>query len=409
MSNDYDVIVAGGGPSGIGAAFAAARSGRKVAILERNAFLGGVATNSSLPLLLNRKAHDTLDLSGEVYKSIISRIRSENNSYYGAIACDFVDLEQYKMVLDKMAAELRIDVFFHAWGFEAIKSNQRKISGIRVLTRQGAMEFHAPLIVDATGDASIAAVADCETELIQNPQPMTMMLRIGNVNVQKGIDAEVFSSADGKNAITWSIRKYFDAAKAESSFNIPRSDISLCCTNPASTTEVLVNGTRILHKHNLNAREISEAEQEGRRQAFELLKLFKKYVPGFENSYLIGSGPEIGVREGRRLVGKYRLTRDDVTGMASFEDAIAACAYAIDVHNPDDGSTELIELHNVGRGFYQIPFRCCQPRDFGGLLVVGRAISADTAAAGSFRVMPTVMSIGEGAIDFYLQNKEKVY
>jgi hypothetical protein len=121
----------------------------------------------------------------------------------------------------------------------------------------------------------------------------------------------------------------------------------------------------------------------------------QKYLPGFEKVALIATGPQIGVRETRRIVGRYTLTHEDVLNARSFDDQIAEGAYEIDVHIPNsEGAT--FEAVPKGRS-YGIPYRCLVPQEIRNLLVSGRAISATHLAAGSLRVMPICMTTGEAA------------
>ena len=403
MDTRYDLIVVGGGPSGIGAAFAAARLNRKVALLERSGFCGGQATLASMALLINRKAHDRYDVSSPIYREVVGRLYERGAAYGSPPAVDTVDIETYKLVLDGMAIELGIDLYYHAWAFEAIKQTEDSIVGVKAVTRGGVRVFHAPLVIDASGSAEIAAVAGCEMELIERPQPMTMVVRFGNVDIERALQAKGHYQREGEPYIGFGgLREYYQEARAAGEWNNPTEGVCLGWSNPLNPSEVLINGNRVYDKHNLYPRSISEAEVTGRKQADEMLKMFRKYIPGYENACLEATGPELGIREDRRIVGEYRLTREDVMEMRTFDDAIAASSYAIDVHDPDGGESDMVDIHKIGKGAYQIPFRCCVPKGVKGLLAVGRCVSADTAAAGSFRVQPVVMSIGQGAVEYAL-------
>jgi hypothetical protein len=118
-------------------------------------------------------------------------------------------------------------------------------------------------------------------------------------------------------------------------------------------------------------------------------------VPGFENSYLVQSGAQIGVRETRRIVGDYQLTESDILEARKFEDVIARSTYPIDEHNPK-GSGTLLKRLPPGES-YDIPLRCLLPQKVEGLLVAGRCISGTHAAHSSYRVMPVAMALGQAA------------
>lgn len=399
-THTFDVIVCGGGPSGIGAAFAAADLGKNVAIIERGACLGGLATLSWMAILINRKSYDRYNLAGPVYRDIIGKLYTENMTY-GSDAWDVVEIERYKVLLEEMAMEKGITLFYHAEVFKA-RTDHDAVCEVTALTREGEVSFAADLFVDATGDAYLANAAGCEMEYVANPQPMTGIVRIGGVDVERA-KREADGVADMGNGylILSGMKPYFTKGRKAGTLTFQKEGVSLGWSNPSCPSDIIINGTRVSGCHPLTAEGITRAEIEGRKQARELVETLRRFVPGFETSYLIGTGPEIGVREGRRVVGILRLTRDDILRMNEYDDAVAACAYAIDVHSPDGGSTELIELHQQGKGAYLIPYRACVPKGRKRLLVVGRGASADTPSAGSFRVQPTVMTMGEGAVRYH--------
>src|SRR5581483_669962 len=124
-------------------------------------------------------------------------------------------------------------------------------------------------------------------------------------------------------------------------------------------------------------------------------EFLRRYVPGFEKSYVAQSGVQVGVRETRRIIGDYQLTADDVLAARKFDDAIARGAYPIDIHNPTGTGTVLKRLP-PGEA-YDIPLRALLPRNTDGLIVAGRCISGTHEAHSSYRVMPIVMATGQAA------------
>ncbi|MGE5603784.1 MAG: FAD-dependent oxidoreductase, partial [Nitrososphaerales archaeon] len=139
---------------------------------------------------------------------------------------------------------------------------------------------------------------------------------------------------------------------------------------------------------------LSEAERIGREQAWECFRFLKARVPGYEAAELAQISTQIGVREGRRVVGLYRLSRADVLSARRFEDAIARGGWPIEEHRSLQGP----RLEGLGPGqYYDIPYRCLLPAERDGLLVVGRGISADHDAHASARVMGTCMAVGQAA------------
>ena len=156
--------------------------------------------------------------------------------------------------------------------------------------------------------------------------------------------------------------------------------------------EISVNVTRF-HGSGLDERVLSRAEIEIRKQAYCAFDFLKRYVRGFENSIFLEVAPKLGIRETRRVLGRYLLTEADVRGQARFDDAIGLCNSPVDVHEP--GGDRAI-MDNVGEG-YGIPFRCLIPEGIEGLLVAGRCISVDEIAFGSTRNVPACAMTGEAA------------
>jgi hypothetical protein len=141
--------------------------------------------------------------------------------------------------------------------------------------------------------------------------------------------------------------------------------------------------------------DLTAAEVEGRRQAEQFVRFLRNYAPGYEHAYLLQTGTQIGVRETRRILGDYVLTKDDVLECRKFEDGICRARYVIDIHNPAGTGTVIMSLPE--HEWYEIPYRCLLPRGSDNLLVSGRCISADHAAHSSLRVMPIAAAIGEAA------------
>ena len=155
-----------------------------------------------------------------------------------------------------------------------------------------------------------------------------------------------------------------------------------------------VNTTRLQGIDGTNVRDLTRAEVLTRRQAWQIQKFLRDHVGGFENSSILDTGVQVGVRETRHIVGDYRLTADDVLASRTFDDGIACGTFAIDIH-PPEGQQQIFT--GSGKAVYEIPYRCLLPQGFDNFLVAGRSISATHEAFGSSRVMATCMAIGQGA------------
>jgi hypothetical protein len=135
----------------------------------------------------------------------------------------------------------------------------------------------------------------------------------------------------------------------------------------------------------------------------------KKHADGLENSFLMMTASEIGVRESRMIIGEYILTGEDCRSCKKFDDAIAACNYDLDIHNPEGTGTS--HYYFKPGEYYTIPYRCLVPKKVSNMLVAGRCISSDHEAQASYRIMPIVCCIGEAAgtaIGLTVKNKSEL-
>jgi hypothetical protein len=159
--------------------------------------------------------------------------------------------------------------------------------------------------------------------------------------------------------------------------------------------EVTVNMTRVVDVDPLDPDDLTRAEIEARAQAMRIVAFFRGRVPGFANARIAATATQIGVRESRRIVGEYTLTRGDILERRVFDDAVARSAYPIDIHNPSGSGTT---THRLPPGTsYEIPYRCLVPQTVDDLLVAGRCISTTHEALASTRLTPTVMTLGQAA------------
>jgi hypothetical protein len=383
--NLYELIIAGGGLSGVAVAIAAARENIKVLIIEKNGFLGGMATAG----LVNPFMAYCLwtgpwkyDWNKKVNQGIFGEILANLEKLDGLKDYVVFNEEILKLVLDNMLKENGIDVLFHT-SISKVKRKHNKIDSIYVSNKAGITCYKSHYFVDTTGDADLSAFAGCEYKLGRDKdnfcQPMTLCFRIAKVDKSK-LDPDLIN------------RKYLEA-KEKGFITNPREDVLIF---PTMIDDVLhFNSTRIVGKSAINPQDLTEAEIEGRRQAYELYRFLKNNIPAFKNSELLMSAPQIGIRESRRIVGEYTITEDDILSTKKFEDSIARGTYSIDIHNPAGTGTS---IQDVPYGnYYTIPYRALIPKGIDNLIVAGRPISATHEAHSAYRIMPICTCIGEGA------------
>ena len=378
----YDLAVIGGGFAGVAAALAAARGGAKVLIVEKSNCLGGAAVNCLVnPFMPYWTEMDgkRVDLSAGIFKEIHDRLEHHN-----AMSKESFLEEELKYILNEMVAEANIDLLFHAYIFKVEKCDEH-IASIVVATKSGEMHVEANYFIDATGDAQLAYLANCPTVLGRESdhrcQPMTLCFRVGNVDVEK------FYASREKLKIA-----HAQSLAAGELIN-PRENILVFKTPIHNVLHF--NTTRVVKKNPTSPEEVTEAEVLARRQVYEIYDFMKKHADGLEDSFLMMTAAEIGVRESRMIVGDYVLTEQDCRNCVKFEDAIAACNYDIDIHNPEGTGTS--HYYFPTGEYYTIPYRSLIPKGVSNMLVAGRCISSDHGAQASYRIMPVVCCIGEAA------------
>lgn len=378
----YDLAVIGGGFAGTAAALAAARSGAKVIIVEKSNCLGGAAVNSLVnPFMRYWTTVDgkRQDLSAGIFREIHERLESR-----GAMMREHFLEEELKQILNEMVLEAKADLLFHAYLF-GVDKNGDNIKSLSLASRSGVIKLEADYFIDATGDAQLAYLAGCPTVLGREPdhlcQPMTLCFRVGNVDVEK-----FYKSFDD-------LKKAHAQSLAAGELKNPREDILVFRTPIKNVLHF--NTTRVIKKDPTSPEAFTEAEIIAREQVHEIYDFIKKYADGMEESFLMMTAPEIGVRESRMIVGDYVLTEQDCRNRKKFDDAVAASNYDIDIHNPEGAGTS---HYYFGPGeYYTIPYRSLIPVGTANMLVAGRCISSDHGAQASYRIMPVVCCIGEAA------------
>ena len=378
----YDLAVMGGGFAGVAAALAAARAGASVLLVEKSNCLGGAATNGLVNPFMpysTRIGGEEVALSAGIFREICERMQARD----AMKGRSFLE-EELKYVLCEMVLEAGVDLLLHAYICRVLRDGDR-IASVAVATRSGETSIEAEYFIDATGDAQLAYLAGCQTVVGRESdhlcQPMTLCFRVGNVDVKR------FSASNPEMQ-----RAYRQSLQQGELLN-ERENILVF---PTPIPNVLhFNTTRVVKKNPTSAEDVTAAEILARRQVYEIYDFMKKHADGLEDSFLMMTASEIGVRESRMIVGDHVLTEEECKQCITFEDAIAACNYDIDIHNPEGAGTS---HYYFGEGeYYTIPYRSLIPRGVENVLVAGRCISSDHGAQASYRIMPVVCCIGEAA------------
>ena len=420
MTDEYDVVVAGGGVAGLAAAIAAGRLGAKVLLVERKNFVGG---NAAMGLqiiaphtITGKRA--TAGVVGEFLRRL-KAMGAASDAVLDARVCSFVTVEPawVKVLAGEMLKEASVKVLLHS-GITDIVCEEKAVLGVVI---NGTVGIRAKAVVDTTGDGTIAAMAGAPFELGNENdgwlQPSTLIFRMGNVDVEKGhqalietggqiIHEQFVKSLDipksqfapwgsqyfNANAFRKEVEEAIRAGDLPADFPQQR----VIWSNLMVPNEAMILMAKVIGIDASKSENLSEAEGRAMELVPVLVKFMRKYIPGFENAHLIDVAPQIGIRETRRILGEYVLDEDDILEGHRFPDTIGLGAYYLDVH-PPRGGDKTIESMRYPLDPFEIPYRCLLPREIDNVLIAGRCSSATAQAFGAIRVIPCCMVQGQAA------------
>ena len=404
-----DVIIIGGGVAGVCAAIAARRQGARVLLIEKNQYFGGMATGAWVHSCLTfhgRLGHRIIDgIPEEIIQRLVSIGGSTGHirdTIGVAYSVTITDPERLKMVLHNMLEEEGVDCLLETF-FTGVNMDGDRIKSINGIHCGGTFEAEAPVYIDTSGEGILAHTAGntSETGRNGNPQPATLIFKVRNVNF-KPIFRYVWKHMDD-----FHVHTRFDLIKKSpapglsgffrlwklAELNVPRDRLLFYRT--MWEDEVGINSTRIIKMDPTNPEHLTNAHKEARRQIYEILDFLQEWIPGFGFCTLSGEAPLLGIREVRRIRGKYILTSEDLKKGQRFGDEIAFGGFPIDIHSPSGSDLESEWLG--GEGFYGIPYRCLLPEKTPNLLIAGKCFSSDFEAHASARVQATSMAMGQAA------------
>jgi len=390
MTDRFDVVVVGSGAAGSSAAITAARHGARTLLVDRLAFMGGTSTAVlDTFYAFYTPGSDPRRVVGGLGWEVASRLTADGVAFerpntYGAGTGVTYDAEALKVLWERLAEDAGVELLLHTWASGVRPGRTDRVEAVRLWNKGGERWVEAAVVVDASGDADVAAMAGVRYDDAASSggvQSLSTLFKVANVDVER---AKALPRAE-------LLARMRDAAES-GRYRLPRIEGSWHRTPYRGV--VLVHMTRIPNVDPTDPAQLSRAEVDGRRQVQEYHRFLRDRVPGFEDAVIVATSPAIGIRESRRVHGRYRLTREDVLAGRRFADEIALCGAPIEDHHAggDTGWQYVAQ-----GGVYGIPYRCLVPDGVDGLLVAGRCFSATHDAHASARSMATCMAMGQAA------------
>lgn len=394
-----DVLVVGGGPAGVAAALSAARRGATVRLIENHGQLGGVWTTGLLSWVLDWGNKD----------GVMQEVRRELETRGATHALDAAsglayDAEQMKGVLERACVEAGVRVRLHTRVVSAVVQDGR-VRSVMTESKSGREAFVAPVFIDASGDGDLAAAAGCSfewgrpadgpgaegTARAGETQPMSLMALV------TGIGEEAMAPYLEQPGGDWAepkqrLARVLSDAGAETSYAMP-------------TVFPLGEGLcawMIHHAYGgcgIDAQDLTDATLSARAEILDAVTKLRATGGIWSGLRVVTTAAQIGVREGRRVKGRYRVAVEDLVEGARHDDAVCRATFCIDVHstNPAASGHGGLESVAVRTQPYDIPYRALVAADVSGLLLAGRCISGDFLAHSSYRVTGNAVAMGEAA------------
>ena len=386
-----DLCVIGGGAAGIAAAVGAARCDLKVLLIEKYGFCGGATVAGASGTICglfssgNRPQRIVFGFAGEFHDRMARFCGVGAPIRFGRTMLVPHDSFVWKEVADSYLTDEGIEVLYHT-NFVAAYCESQRVNTLIVRAAEGLRAIRPKMLIDASGDAEVVHSIGASTTMgkdgtVQTP---TMIFRLG------GVDIEQFMKLDPEE-----ISAQVAAADLSGVYRLPRHHVYLFPM--PNGRDVLCNMTRITFPDGsvplgISSADMSFAEMEGRLQAREYARFLKDRIHAFEGSYLIDTGAQVGIRQSRSLVGKNRLSNDDVLQGRKTAGAVTFSAWPIECHSAGD-----LKITYLENDTYDIPFETLIPIDGANLLVAGRCLSAEHEAMASARVTAQCLGMGYAA------------
>jgi hypothetical protein len=388
LDADADVIVCGAGPAGVTAAISAARAGAKVRLFEAHGSLGGVWTSSLLGYLLD---FDKPGFNVELVRRLRERDAIEGNGMNGLC----YQPEEMKLLLEELCVAAGVKVQLHTRVVAAYRE-ARALRTIVTESKSGRQAWQASVFIDTTGDGDLGAQAGCEFEIGKDQncpcQPMTMYALLVVKDAKALADQIHLVGNNGQHIGPKAFQETLQRAGVTPSYG-------KACIFPIKDNLVLLMAN---HEYGINATDaaqVTQATMRARAELHGIVRGLRKLGGPWDGVQIAATPEQIGIRDGRRIKGRYFMTSEDLISGARQADAVVRAAFPVDIHALSAEDNKKAAYYNAGVKMkpYDIPFRALIAKDVDGLMMAGRCISGDFIAHASYRVTGNAVAMGEAA------------